>query len=399
MKLRMGIDSGMRARTGFSALVLATLGALACGDDPTDPAGPLALTLVPVDSGLDFSIFVTAPPDDPSRLLIVERGGRILLLKNGARQDSAFLNLTNRTSPATGEYGVYSIAFHPDYANNRRLFVYHADLNGDSRLSEFLAEPNRDHADPTSEQIVLIVDQNPANVLYGGTIAFGRDGYLYFALGDTLTGDGSSALASSPSQDSASLHGKMLRLDVDQGSPYAVPPDNPFVGRAGWRPEIWSLGLRNPWRWSFDRSTGDILIGDVGEHEMEEIDREPAGTGGRNYGWPVMEGTLCYRPASGCSAAGLTPPIHTYTHSPACSLTGGYVYRGEAMPELRGTYFYGDFCAGWVRSFRLSTGRQEFDAISPPLINDNVVSFGEDADGEIYVVMASGRVYRIAPVE
>jgi glucose/arabinose dehydrogenase len=189
----------------------------------------------------------------------------------------------------------------------------------------------------------------------------------------------------------------MLRLDVDQGSPYAIPDDNPFAGRAGWRPEIWSLGLRNTWRWSFDRATGEMYLGDVGEHVMEEINREPAGTGGRNYGWPIMEGTACYRPASGCDPGGLALPIATYTHGPACSLTGGYVYRGDRIPALRGTYFYGDYCGGWVRSFRIVNGqpRAEIDALSSPLINDNVVSFGEDAEGEIYVVMASGRVYRI----
>lgn len=383
----------------FSSLVVLALGALAlgCSDDSNGPAGSLALTLAPVDSGFDFSVFVTAPPSDPSRLMVVERGGRILLRKNGARQDSAFLNLTNRTSPATGEYGVYSIAFHPDYASNRRLFVYHADLNGDSRLSEFTANANGDFADPTTESIVLIVDQDPANVLYGGMIGFGPDGYLYLALGDTLTGDQTSSLPSSPAQDSASLHGKMLRIDVDQASPYTVPPDNPFVGRAGWRPEIWSLGLRNTWRWSFDRSNGDLYLGDVGEHIMEEINREPAGSGGRNYGWPVVEGIQCYRPASGCAQAGLTAPVATYTHGPACSLTGGYVYRGKQIPELRGTYFYGDYCGGWIRSFRLIGGAPvaELEALSSPLINDNVVSFGEDADGEIYVVMASGRIYRI----
>lgn len=383
------------------SLTVMSLGwlALACSEDSQgpDPVGPLALTLVPVDSGLDFSIFVTAPPADTRRLLIVERGGRILLRKDDVRLDSAFINLTSHTSPATGEYGVYSIAFHPDYATNRRFFVYYADLIGDSRLSEFQAGPGGDHADPATEQIILTIDQAPTNVLYGGMLAFGPDGYLYLALGDTLTGDGTAALPSSPAQDSASLLGKMLRIDVDQGSGYAIPSDNPFVGRAGWRPEIWALGLRNPWRWSFDRTTGDMYIGDVGEHVMEEINREPAGSSGRNYGWPIVEGTRCYRPSTGCVQAGLTGPIATYTHGPACSLTGGYIYRGKALPELRGTYFYGDYCGGWVRSFRVINGQpgEELEALSSPLINDNVVSFGEDGNGEIYVVMASGRIYRI----
>ena len=371
----------------------------ACSEDPTEPAGPLALTLAAVDSGFDFSLFVTAPPGDGARLMVVERGGRIVLRKNGVRQDSAFLNLTDHTSPATGEYGIYSIAFHPDYAANRRLYVYFADLAGNSRLSRFTADPSLDHADPASETIVLSVTQDPLNVLYGGLVAFGPDGYLYLGLGDSLQGDQTSQLPSSPAQDSASFHGKMLRIDVDQGNPYSVPTDNPFVGRAGWRPEIWSLGLRNPWRWSFDRQTGEMYIGDVGEHLAEEINQEPANTGGRNYGWPIVEGTVCFRPATGCVQTGLTAPLFSFAHSPACSLTGGYVYRGSRMPELQGTYFYGDYCAGWVRSFRIIGGVPipEFEALASPLINDNVVSFGEDADGEIYVVMASGRIYRIEP--
>jgi glucose/arabinose dehydrogenase len=371
--------------------------ALACSDGGQGPH-TIDLTLVPVDSGYDFSVYVTAPPGDPSRLVIVERDGRILLRKDGVRLDSAFLNLTTLTSPATGEYGVYGLAFHPNYASNRRVFVYYVDLTGDSHLSEFQVDAAGDHATPASEQTVLTVDQGPANLLYGGMIAFGPDGYLYLALGDTLTGDASAGLSSTPAQDSASLLGKMLRLDVDQGPGYAIPPDNPFVNQAGWRPEIWSLGLRNPWRWSFDRQTGDIYVGDVGEHVLEEVNREPIGTGGRNYGWPTMEGTRCYRPASGCVTSGLTQPILTYTHGPACSLTGGYVYRGNALPELRGTYFYGDYCGGWVRSFRLDQGQpgEELEEIAAPLLNDNVVSFGEDAAGEIYVVMASGRIYRIS---
>jgi glucose/arabinose dehydrogenase len=281
------------------------------------------------------------------------------------------------------------------------VFVYYVDLNGDSHLSEFQVDATGDHATPASEHTILTVDQGPANLLYGGMIAFGPDGYLYLALGDTLTGDASAGLSSTPAQDSASLLGKMLRIDVDQGASYAIPSDNPYVGRAGWRPEIWSLGLRNPWRWSFDRESGDLYIGDVGEHFLEEINREPAGTGGRNYGWPSMEGTRCYRPASGCVTSGLTQPIHTYTHGPACSLTGGYVYRGNLLPELRGTYFYGDYCGGWVRSGRVTSSGlvEEHEQLMAPLLNDNVVSFGEDSDGEIYVIMASGRLYRLESKE
>lgn len=371
--------------------------AAACSEDsngPTPPTPPLALTLAPIDSGFDFSVFVAAPPGDTARLMVVQRGGRILLRKNGLRQDSAFLNLTNLTDPATGEYGVYSVAFHPQYASNRRLFVYYADLNGDSQLAEYLADPTFDHADPATRRTILSQPQAPAAILYGGTVAFGADGMLYLGLGD---GE-SITLTPSAAQDSASLLGKILRLEVDGGPPYQVPPDNPYVGRPGWRGEIWQLGLRNPWRWTFDRTNGGLWIADVGENAWEEIDFLPAPVeGGNNFGWPFLEGAHCFQPAIGCPTAGLIPPILEYTHDPACSITGGYVYRGSGIPELRGTYFYGDYCAGWVRSFRLVGGVpvEELEALASPLVNDNVVSFGEDANGEIYVVMASGRIYRI----
>lgn len=366
-----------------------------CGDS-TAPVPPIpALTLEPVDSGFDFSVFVTAPPGDRSRLMIVERGGRIALRKNGVRQDSAFLNLESLTSPATGEYGVYSIAFHPQYATNRRLFVYYADLNGNSVLAEFQADPSFDHADPTSGKTILSQTQDTSTVLYGGTILFGPDGKLYLGLGDGSPID----TVLMGAQDSTSLLGKILRIDVDAGSPYAIPPDNPYVNRPLWRKEIWQLGFRNPWRWSFDRGTGDLWIGDVGENSWEEIDYLAAPVvGGNNFGWPFLEGTHCFMPASGCDTTGLIPPIIEYPHHPACAVIGGYVYRGRRFPALRGTYFYGDYCSGFIRAVRLagSTITSPYTPLSPPLTNDNVVSFGEDADGEIYVVMASGRIYRLA---
>jgi glucose/arabinose dehydrogenase len=351
-----------------------------------------------VDSGFDFSVFVAAPPGDRSRLFVVERGGRILLRKNGVRQDSAFLNLTGLTSPSTGEYGVYGLAFHPDYATNRRLFVYYADLNGDSQLAEYRAEPGFDHADPASRQPILSQAQDPNTVLYGGTIAFGPDGKLYLGLGD---GSPNGAVVPT-AQDSGSLLGKLLRLDVDRTAPYEIPPDNPYVGRPGWREEIWQLGLRNPWRWSFDRATGDLWIGDVGEDTSEELDYLPGPVvGGNNFGWPFLEGNHCFSPAVGCDSTGLIPPILEYAHQPSCAIAGGYVYRGRKYPDLRGTYLYGDYCSGAIRSVRFEGGAavQAYTPLSPPFVNDNVVSFGEDADGEIYVVMASGRVYRVVLAE
>jgi glucose/arabinose dehydrogenase len=381
------------------AILLGCIGfAAGCGDS-TSPRSPVsALALVPVDSGFDFSVYVTSPPGDRSRLLVVERGGRVLLRKNGVRQDSAFLNLTGLTDPSSGEYGVYSIAFHPDYAVNHRLFVYYADLNGTSQLAEYQADASLDHANPASRTTILSQTQDSTTVLYGGQVTFGPDGKLYLGFGDGSPPETVVFTA----QDSASWLGKILRIDVDGAAPYTVPADNPYVARPGWRGEIWQLGLRNPWRWSFDRSTGDLWIADVGEDFWEELDQLPAPVaGGNNFGWPFLEATHCFAPAVGCPTAGLVPPILEYAHNPSCAITGGYVYRGRKYPDLRGTYFYGDYCSGSVRSIRM-TGNVPVPAYTPlgaPLPNDNIVSFGEDADGEVYVVMASGRIYRIALVD
>ena len=386
-----GLGSSVTQRLG-GLLLAAALGA--CGDGTAPGTGLTALVLIPVDSGYDFSVFVTAPPGDPNRLLVVERGGRILLRKNGVRQDSAFLNLSAFTDPSTGEYGVYSIAFHPQYATNRRLFAYYADLNGNSQLAEFQADASFNYADPASWKPILGQVQLSGSVHYGGQIAFGPDGQLYLGLGDGSEPDVMLLTA----QDSTSLLGKILRLDVDGGTPYAVPPDNPYVGRAGWLGEIWQLGLRNPWRWSFDRGTGDLWIADVGEDLWEELDFLPAPVaGGNNFGWPFREGNHCFYPPVGCDSTGVVGPVLEYPHSPACSVTGGYVYRGRKYPDLRGTYFYGDYCSGFVRAIRLVGGQPvtPYTPLSPPLTNDNIVSFGEDADGEVYAVMASGRIYRI----
>lgn len=381
-------------------LLLLTAGVLVACSDSTGPGRPGAadgLTLIPVDSGYDFPVFVAGPPGDTTRLLIVERGGRILLRRNGVKQDSAFLNLTAFTDPAEGEYGVYSLAFHPGYATNRRFFVYYADVNGDSQVDEFTADPSFDHAQPATRQPILTQPQAAASVLYGGLVAFGPDGKLYLGLGDGHV-YGTVPMPTT-AQDSTTLLGKILRLDVDGASPYEVPLDNPFSRRPGWRGEIWQLGFRNPWRWSFDRATGDLWVGDVGEDLAEEITfLAGGGAGGANFGWPTTEGARCFQPATGCVTTGLTAPILTYPHGPACAVTGGHVYRGARFPALQGTYFFGDYCGGWVRAVRRqgATTTEAYVPLAAPVINDNTVSFGEDARGEVYVVMASGRIYRIA---
>ncbi|NNG15054.1 MAG: glucose dehydrogenase, partial [Gemmatimonadales bacterium] len=246
-------------------------------------------------------------------------------------------------------------------------------------------------ADSSSEREILRFSQ-PFSNHNGGHIAFGPDGFLYIASGDG--GDGGDP--QNNGQDQETLLGKILRIDVDSGAPFGIPAGNPFANGGG-APEIWATGLRNPWRFSFDRLTGDLYIADVGQNEREEIDAQPASsTGGENYGWNVMEGGICFSPSSGCDQSGLTLPVLDYDHSQGCSVTGGYVYRGSAIPALVGQYFYADFCEGWVRSFRIQGGeaveRTEWTSLAP---GGSITSFGQDAAGELYVVASGGSVYRI----
>jgi len=373
-------------------LILSAL--MACGEEAGPSAALADLTLQVVDSGYDFPIQVVAPPGDTTRLFVLERPGRVVLIKNGVRQDSAYVNLTGLTGvPGVArEYGVLGIAFHPQYASNRRLFAYLLDQNEDTRLVELSAEANLDHASPVPVQTILQFSQPSYAIHYGGTVAFGNDGYLYLATGDGETG----GVSSSPAQDSTSLLGKMLRLDVDGAAPYAIPPGNPFVGRPGWRGEIYHVGLRNPYRWSVDRQTGTFWIGDVGEDSWEEVDEAPSGEAGLNFGWPYREGNACWIPSSGCPSTGMTPPVYAYSHADGCSVIGGVVYRGNAIPGRKGTYLFGDFCQNTFRSLtRNAGGSASVTTWTPPIPADNLSGFGVDAAGEVYVTMASGRLYRI----
>jgi glucose/arabinose dehydrogenase len=370
--------------------------AAGCGSDAAGPsASPASLTLAAIDSGYDFPIQVIAPPGDTSRLMVLERGGRVVLRKHGVRLDSAFVNLTGLTGvPGVArEYGVLSIAFHPQYATNRRIFAYLIDTNEDTRLIELTATADFDHASPVPVRTILQFSQPSYAIHYGGTVTFGKDGLLYLATGDGETG----GVPSSPAQDSTSLLGKMLRISVDGAPPYAIPGGNPFVGRPGWRGEIYHLGLRNPYRWSVDRQTGDLWWGDVGEDSWEEVNFSPAGVGGLNYGWPYREGNDCWIPATGCPSAGLTAPLYAYSHAEGCSVIGGVVYRGSAIPGRKGTYLFGDFCRNTFRSLtRSSTGAPStVTTWTPAIPADNVAGFGEDAEGEVYIAMASGRVYQV----
>jgi glucose/arabinose dehydrogenase len=357
--------------------------------------GTPPLTTQRVVGGLDSPVDLQAPPGDHARLFVVEQPGRIRIVRNGAVA-ATFLDIVGRVGSG-GERGLLGLAFHPRYAENGRFFVNYTDRAGDTHISEFRAQPPAsDSADPGSERDLLFVAQPFANH-NGGGLAFGNDGKLYIALGD----GGSGGDPFDNGQNLGTPLGKILRIDVDAASPFAVPPDNPFVATPGAFPAVWAYGLRNPWRISFDRATGDLMIGDVGQDAVEEVDVGLVSRrGGENYGWNVMEGSRCFSPPAGCSSAGLTLPVVEYSHGDGCSVTGGYVYRGCRMPGYHGMYFYGDYCTAFVRSFRLQNGaatdQREWTL---PLTRgvDAISSFGVDADGEVYIVDHNGEIFRIVP--
>ncbi len=373
------------------ALVLLFLAA--CSDGPgrtVDPPGDAAIRLQEVAGGLASPLYLTAPRSD-ARLFVVEQGGRIRVVENGTLLPTPFLDISDRVSSG-GERGLLGLAFHPSYAANGYFYVDYTDRGGDTRIERFRVGADRNRADPASAKLILRVAQPFANH-NGGQVAFGPDGKLYVGMGD----GGSGGDPQGHGQDRATLLGDILRIDVDAGDPYAIPGDNPYAGQSASRNEIWASGVRNPWRFSFDREAGLLYVADVGQSALEEINVVPAGSAGLNYGWNVMEGSRCYGPAQGCSRTGLVVPVLEYDHSEGCSVTGGYVYRGSRIPALRGHYFYADYCRGWIRSFR-HQGGQALDRREWAVGDvDSVLSFGEDAAGELYVLSTNGRVYRIDP--
>ena len=356
------------------------------------PENPGSVSLQLVASGLDFPLYLTSPPGD-DRLFIVEKGGAVRILKGGALVPTPFLDLSNKVSNER-EQGLLGMAFPSDYPATGRFVIHYTDRAGDTRVSTYLTSADPDRADPATESVVLTVEQ-PGASHNGGQILFGPDGHLYIGLGDGGSREGNDR---GRGQSLADLLGSILRINISSGAPYSIPPDNPFVGRGDARPEIWSFGLRNPWRFTFDRSTGDLFIADVGEKRWEEINVSPASEGagrGLNYGWSRMEGTECMN-AANCDRTNLTLPLVQYSHDEGCSVTGGVVYRGTLVPVLQGHYLYADFCEGWVRSFRLEAGQavegREWPSLRP---GRQVTSFGEDSQGEIYLMTEDGNVFKI----
>jgi glucose/arabinose dehydrogenase len=371
------------------------VGVHACGSD-SEPglAQGRGARLELIVSGLSSPLYLTSPPGDLSRLFIVEQGGLIRVIKDGVLLPAPFLDISTRIS-AGGEQGLLGLAFYPDYATSGRFAVHYTDPAGDTHLSIFQVSADPDVADPASEQVILTADQPYANH-NGGQLTFGPDGLLYLGLGDGGAGNDPEGRAQSLSD----LLGSILRVDVQTGTSYTVPADNPFVGQAGVQPEVWSYGLRNPWRFSFDRATGDLYIADVGETRYEEVDVAPSAAGGgkgTNFGWNIMEGAHCLTGVA-CDQTGLTLPVFEYGHDQGCSIIGGYVYRGSAIPDLQGLYFYADLCQGWVRSLRYNAGTA-IEVTDWPTLRPGgaVFSFGEDAAGEMYVLGSSGSVFKMVP--
>lgn len=372
-----------------SVLLLAALAACS-GDNTSNPPPPVdAIRLQEVASGLASPVFLTAPAGD-ARLFVVEQPGRIRVVENGVVAAAPFLDITDRVQSG-GERGLLSMAFHPRYAQNGFFFVYYTDRAGDIRVDRFRVSAEPARADVASARNVITIPHRDASNHNGGLVAFGPDGRLYLGTGD----GGGGGDPQRNGQNPLSLLGKILRLDVDGAEPYGIPADNPFAGRSSTRNEIWALGVRNPWRFSWNRDSGTLFVADVGQNAWEEINAVPAAAGGLNYGWNTMEGAHCFPAGSQCGTAGMTLPVLEYGRGDGCSVTGGYVYRGSALPGLRGHYFYSDYCQGWLRSFRFTGGqasdRREWEVGGV----GNVTSFGEDGGGELYVVTAGGRVFRV----
>lgn len=340
---------------------------------------------------LSAPVGITHAADGSGRIFVVEQQGRIRIVRNGVTQTLPFLNISTRVLFG-GERGLLSVAFPPQYAEKGHFYVnYTRQPDGATVVARYRVSPDPDVADPSSGEVILVIPQ-PFENHNGGQLAFGPDGFLYIGMGDG--GSGGDPLNNG--QDPSTLLGKMLRIDVESGAPpYEVPSSNPFVGSFPFRPEIWALGLRNPWRFSFDRLTGDLYIADVGQNRFEEVNVQPVSSGGgENYGWRIMEGRECFNP-SACSSQSLTLPVAVYPHLEGdCSVTGGMVSRGVEYPGMGGIYFYGDFCSGRIRGLTHNGVSWDSTVVLDTALM--ISSFGEDEAGALYLSdYLSGDLFRI----
>lgn len=379
---------------GFLTAAFFSTSLVLFGLAPGSEAAP-QIQVAPILSGLGSPVAITHAGDGSGRLFITLQTGRILIYDGQQVLPAPFLDIAALITSG-GERGLFSVAFHPSYAANGLLFVNYTDLNGDTAVARYTVSADPNAADPASAAILLSIPQPFANH-NGDQLQFGPDGYLYIGMGDG--GSGGDPLNNA--QNLNSLLGKMLRIDVDAGPPYGIPADNPFVGNPAALPEIWASGLRNPWRFSFDRLTGDLWVADVGQSNFEEVNFQASGsTGGENYGWRLMEADSCFNPASGCNNGTLSLPVLQYDHSLGCSITGGYRYRGQDHPGLAGIYFYADFCTGriWGASQDASGSWVATELLDTDL---QITAFGEDENGEIYLASFgpnAGAIFRISEI-
>jgi glucose/arabinose dehydrogenase len=370
-------------------------------DGPAEIAATSAPTsstikLTPFATGLSDPVFITSAHDQTGRLFIVEKTGKVRVFQDGKVLPTALLDISGSVSKGN-EQGLLGLAFHPHFKTNRKFYVYYTNRSGDIVIRQYrTSTSNHNRVEAGSGRTILKIG-HPFDNHNGGMMAFGRDGFLYIGTGD----GGSGGDPGNRAQNKTVLLGKMLRIDVNGSTRthnYRIPSSNPYVGKPG-RNEIWQRGVRNPWRWSFDSATGDLWIGDVGQDRYEEVDhavRTGSGAGrGVNWGWRVMEGFHCYRPSSGCSTSGLKRPLLNYAHgSTRCAVTGGYVYRGSAIPALKGYYVFGDYCSGEIWAVRTNASSP-----APKILlrdtNISISSFGENGSGELFVVGLGGTIYRI----
>ena len=360
----------------------------------TYAVGHLAISLSRRPGSFTSPVLVTNAGDGTNRLFVVEQAGRIRIIDGSTAIASPFLDIRTRVG-CCGERGLLGLAFDPAYKTNRRFFVDYTDKHGDTIIASYRASATDPNHASTTQTLVLKIAQPYANH-NGGALAFGKDGYLYIGMGD----GGSAGDPGNRAQNKDSLLGKILRIDINHITKtrnYSNPPSNPFVGKAG-SDRVWAYGFRNPWRFSFDRSTGDLWVGDVGQNRYEEVDRSTKAGGagkGRNYGWRQLEGNACYKPSSGCSKTGKSHPITTYTHSKGCAVVGGYVYRGTAYPAMAGAYLFGDYCSGriWALQANGASTQTATQLLSSGLM---ISSFGEGENGTLYLTdLAGGGVYQI----
>ena len=372
-------------------LVLAALAISAAA--PVATAGAFTISLSRVVGGLQSPTQITNAHDGTNRLFVVEQRGTIRVIQNGVLLPGFFMDIRSQVA-AGGERGLLGLAFHPNFRSNHRLFVYYTRKGGDIVLKRFTTNAARTKVINSTARALLLIEHSAATNHNGGSLAFGPNGLLYIGVGD---GGGAGDPGNDAQEKTTTFLGKILRINVNGAGAgrfgrYSIPRSNPFAGPIRGFGEIWALGLRNPWRISFDRGTGRLFIADVGQNRFEEIDREVAGfKGGRNYGWNAMEGMHCFTPSK-CPKRGDTLPIAEYSHAGGnCSITGGYVYRGPTQANLSGQYVFADFCSGRIWTMPVNGPIKTLRSVT----NQNITSFGESENGEVYAVATSGNVYRV----